>query len=186
MSALAHLVSANPNATYADIEAAPPHWRAEIVNGRLHTQPRPRVKHIHAGNLLGRLIGTPYEDGTGGPGGWWILIEPEIHFELNKTVAVPDLAGWRRERMPELPEDQRCIVVPDWICEILSPATRDYDRNEKRDLYARFGVRYLWLVDLENREVTIYANLPDSVESVRYRLEGGFRAEPFTDVTIIL
>jgi len=86
-------------------------------------------------------------NGIDGPGGWWILVEPEVHFVRDVEIVVPDLAGWRHERMPYLPEDQRFEVVPDWVCEILSPSTADKDRKIKLPLYAHYGVQYLWLVD---------------------------------------
>ena len=92
-------------------------------------------------------IGGAYHRGRGGPGGWWILDEPEIHFIRDTEVMVPDLAGWRRERMPRLPRDHRIEVAPDWVCEILSPSTARTDRVIKMPVYARYGVPYLWLVD---------------------------------------
>ncbi|CAL1238957.1 Uma2 family endonuclease [Candidatus Methylocalor cossyra] len=150
MSAQVHFVTTGP-ATYADLEAAPAGYTAELVGGRLHALPRPKGRHIHSASVLGRRLGGPFEDGTGGPGGWWILDEPEIHWELNQVVTVPDLAGWRRDRLPEMPDDQRFTVIPDWLCEILSPATQDYDRNEKLPLYARYGVPFVWLVDPDAR-----------------------------------
>ncbi len=92
-------------------------------------------------------LGGPYHRGRGGPGGWWILVEPEIHFIRDTEVLVPDLAGWRRERMPRLPRDHRFEVVPDWVCEILSPSTARKDRVTKMPVYARYGAPWLWLVD---------------------------------------
>lgn len=146
MSAQVHFVSTGP-ATYADLEAVPAGYTAELVNGRLHALPRPRGKHIHSASVLGRRLGDPFEDGVGGPGGWWILDEPEVHFVLDAEVTVPDLAGWRRERLPSMPEDHRFRVVPDWICEVLSPTSRDYDLNEKLPLYARHSVPFVWMIE---------------------------------------
>jgi Uma2 family endonuclease len=146
MSAQVHFVSTGP-VTYADLEAVPADYTAELVNGRLHALPRPKGRHIHSASVLGRRLGSPFEDGDGGPGGWWILDEPEVHFVLDVEVTVPDLAGWRRERLPEMPDGHKFTVVPDWICEILSPRTREYDLDEKLPLYARHGVPFLWLID---------------------------------------
>ena len=133
------------SATYQDVLDAPPHMVAEIVGGRLSLQPRPAPRHERAHSaMLGRLAG-PFDFGEGGPGGWWILTEPELH--LGPDVLVPDVAGWRRERMPALPETAWFDLAPDWACEVLSPSTRRLDLGGKRDAYAREGVGHLWLVD---------------------------------------
>jgi len=121
---------------YESLEALPEGVTGEILNGQLHTHPRPSGAHVNVGSMLGAELIGPFRKGNEGPGGWWIIDEPEIHFVRNVEVAVPDLAGWRRERMPYFPEDQRFEVVPDWICEILSPSTTGRDREIKMPLYA--------------------------------------------------
>ena len=103
------------------------------------------MPHARASSVLGRRIGGPFDDDIGGPGGWWIIFEPELH--LSEDILVPDLAGWRRERMPEYPESAYATLAPDWICEVLSNSTRRLDLHEKRPIYAREGVPDLWLVD---------------------------------------
>jgi Uma2 family endonuclease len=132
---------------YEAIEALPEGITGEILHGQLHTQPRPAMRHAVAASNLGATLIGPYSRGRGGPGGWWIVDEPELHFVRDTEILVPDLAGWRRERMPEIPSDQRCEVVPDWICEVLSPATRSKDREIKMPLYARYGVAHAWIID---------------------------------------
>ncbi len=132
-------------ATYADLEAVPPHLVAEIIHGQLVTHPRPAPRHVRAATRLGSILGPPFDLGEGGPGGWTILIEPELH--LGPEVVVPDIAGWRLERMPELPDTAFFELPPDWVCEVLSPSTERYDRGAKRDIYAAAGVRHLWLLD---------------------------------------
>ena len=132
---------------YDQLEALPENLTGEIIGGRLYAQPRPTTRHALAESGLAMDIGGPYHRGRGGPGGWWILVEPEIHFIRDEEVLVPDLAGWRRERTPRLPPDHRLEVVPDWVCEILSPSTARKDRMTKMPVYARYGVSYLWLVD---------------------------------------
>lgn len=107
--------------------------------------PRPAPRHAVAGSGVGALIGGPFHHGRGGPGGWWILYEPEIH--LGKDVLVPDWAGWRRGRMPRIPETAYFTLAPDWVCEILSPSTASFDRGEKLAAYAREGVSHAWLID---------------------------------------
>ena len=140
-------------ATYRDVLEAPPHLVAEIVAGTLHTHPRPAPRHARASSALGAKIGDPFDYG-GGPGGWWILDEPELH--LADDILVPDIAGWRRERMPEFPDTAFFTLAPDWVCEVLSPSTRDLDRHGKRPVYAREGVRHLWFVDPAARDLEAF------------------------------
>jgi Uma2 family endonuclease len=132
---------------YEQLLDLPEHVTGEILNGELHTLPRPSGRHGLAESALGMRIGVPFRFGEGGPGGWWIIIEPEVHFIRNQEVVVPDLAGWRRERMLSVPEDHRFEVVPDWVCEILSPSTAKKDRAVKLPIYARYGVAHVWIVD---------------------------------------
>ncbi len=132
-------------ATYADLEAVPAHLVAEIIDGVLETHPRPRPRHSVAGANLASELVPPFGRGRGGPGGWVFMIEPELHF--GPQVAVPDLAGWRRERLPRLPETAYLETAPDWVCEILSPSTARLDRGPKRRVYAEAGVKHLWLLD---------------------------------------
>jgi hypothetical protein len=142
-------------ATYQDVLDAPPNMVAEIVRGALHLQPRPAPRHAHAHSILQIEIGAPFGRGRGGPGGWHILIEPELH--LGSDVLVPDLGGWRRERMPGLPDTAWFELAPDWVCEILSPSTRRIDLTDKRDIYAEQGVGNLWLVDPLARTLEAFA-----------------------------
>jgi Uma2 family endonuclease len=132
-------------ATYQDVIDAPPHMVAELIRGALHLHPRPAPRHSRSSSILGMAIGTPYDRGRDGPGGWWILDEPELH--LGEDVLVPDLAGWRRERMPRLPDGAWFELAPDWVCEVLSPSTRRADLTDKREIYGASGVAHLWFVD---------------------------------------
>ena len=142
-------------ATYQDVLDAPPHMVAELVGGVLHLQPRPALPHALAGSSLGVELGGPFHRGRGGPGGWWIIDEPELH--LGADVLVPDIAGWRRERMPALPDAPWTELAPDWLCEVLSPGTRRFDLTDKRRLYAAAGVTHLWLVDPIARTLEAFA-----------------------------
>ena len=132
-------------ATYQDVLDAPPNMVAELIRGALHLQPRPASRHALAGTALGTKVGNPFHHGEGGPGGWWIVFEPELH--LGDNVLVPDLAGWRRERMPEFPDAPWFGLEPDWVCEVLSPGTRRLDLTAKREIYGGAGVGHLWFVD---------------------------------------
>ena len=141
---------------YEQLQTLPEGLTGEILNGQLYTQPRPSGPHALAESGLNSAIGSRYGFGDGGPGGWWILVEPEVHFVRDQEVAVPDLAGWRRERMPRIPEGHRFEVVPDWVCEILSPSTASKDREIKLPLYAQYGVAHAWLVDPTRRTLEVY------------------------------
>lgn len=132
-------------ATYEDIEALPVGWVGEIIAGELYASPRPVFRHLHVASRLGTLLGPPFDLGRAGPGGWWFMDEPELHFGYD--VVVPDLAGWRRERVPEPLDVPWTTVAPDWICEVLSPSTHLVDRWRKMPLYYSEGVSHAWIID---------------------------------------
>lgn len=169
---------ARKRATYEDVLAAPAHMVAELVDGTLYTMSRPRLRHASAASGLGGLVHGPFHRGQGGPGGWIILDEPELHFGAD--VFVPDLAGWRRERMPEVPDEPFTTLAPDWCCEVLSPTTRSFDRLVKVPRYAQEAVPHVWLVDVDAKLVEVLR-----LDGDTYRLvatHGGdaeMRAEPF-------
>ncbi len=151
------------NASYADLEALPEGVVGELIDGELHASPRPASPHAMAtGELFGALMG-PFAHGRGGPGGWVILFEPELH--LGPAVLVPDLAGWRRERMPVMPETANFELPPDWVCEVLSPSTARLDRRGKLPVYATSRVSYVWLVDPNAQTLELFA-----LDGATYRL----------------
>lgn len=169
---------ARKNATYQDLLSVPPHLTAEIIGGTLHTQPRPTSRHALASSSVGGELFGPFHRGKGGPGGWIILDEPELH--LGHDVLVPDLAGWRRERMPEVPEAPFFELAPDWVCEVLSPSTEKIDRADKIPIYLRERYSHLWLVQPLTQTLEIYR-----LDGATFRLTGTFKddaqilAEPF-------
>jgi Uma2 family endonuclease len=143
--------------TWEDLLATPEDGLTyEILDGELEAQPRPLPRHGRAQLFLGSELVGPFDDGRGGPGGWWIVAETDVMLGPQDIVA-PDLAGWRRERMPEFPETRPVTVVPDWLCEVLSPTSGSRDRVRKAALYLRSGVPYYWLVDPEARTLEAYA-----------------------------
>jgi len=146
-------VSKRP-ATYADIEALPPHVVGEILFGNLVTHPRPHRRHGGAASALGAISTNAYQFGIGGPGGWIFVVEPELH--LGPHVAVPDIAGWRQEHMTESSEKAFFEVAPDWICEVLSPSTEKYDKGDKRRIYAHYEVQHLWHVDPRAKTLEVF------------------------------
>jgi len=172
---------------YESLEALPERLTGEILNGQLYTQPRPSGAHIAAGSALGSKLHNPFQVGDGGPGGWWIFDEPEVHLIRDVEVVVPDLAGWRRKRMPYPPEDQRFEVAPDWVCEILSPSTASMDRKVKMPLYAHYGVQYAWLIDPVERRLEAYRLDVDAwIEIDRFAAADRVAAPPFETVIIEL
>jgi Uma2 family endonuclease len=176
---------AKRKATYEDLLAVPAHRVAEIVHGVLITQPRPAARHAQASSALGGELFGPFRRGKGGPGGCILLDEPELHF--HGDILVPDLAGWRRERMPELPDAAAFELAPDWVCEVLSPSTTALDRADKLPIYAREGVRHAWLVDPIARTLEVLR-----LEGPNWLLVGTWsgdvavRAEPFDAIELEL
>ena len=172
-------------ATYEDLAALPDIVVAEILDGELYSSPRPAPRHAVAGSSVGGQLVRPFHDGVGGPGGWWILYEPELH--LNRDVLVPDWAGWRRSRMPRLPETAYFPLAPDWICEVLSPSTATIDRAKKLRIYAREQVAHAWLIDPIVRTLEVLR-----LEHGRWTILGTHagsdvvRAEPFTEIDLDL
>lgn len=176
---------AKRRATYDDLLAVPETMIAEIISGVLVTQPRPASLHTRASSRLGMELGGPFDRGKGGPGGWILLDEPELH--LHGDILVPDLAGWRRERMPELPDATAFELAPDWICEVLSPSTAATDRAEKMPICARERVAHMWLVDPIAR--TLEACRLESGHWVllgTWRDNAKLRVEPFEAVELEL
>lgn len=178
-------------AVLAAFRAVPDTMVAEILDGELHTTPRPARRHTNTASLLGGELHGPFRRGTGGPGGWVILDEPEIHLGPKPDILVPDLAGWRRERMPDAvgpdgapPHHE---VAPDWVCEILSPSTEAVDRGRKMRIYRREGVRHAWLINPDLRTLEVYR-----LEGGRWWLQDTFeadaavRAEPFEAIELSL
>jgi Uma2 family endonuclease len=172
-------------ATYDDLVALPDNMVAEIVAGELHASPRPAPRHAMAEGAIGALIAPPFHFGRGGPGGWWILPEPELH--LGADVLVPDYAGWRRTRMPSVPVTAYFPLPPDWVCEIISPSTAALDRARKVALYAREQVGHAWLIDPIARTLEVLR-----LETGRWVIvsthagDVTVRAEPFAEIEIAL
>lgn len=164
--------SARKKATYADLLAVPAPLVAEIIRGTLITMPRPRIRHARASSQLGgELHGF-------GAAGWVLVDEPELH--LGEEIVVPDLAGWRRERLPEVPDEPFFTLAPDWVCEVLSPSTEVIDRADKLPIYAEHHVTHVWLLDPELKTLEVFR-----LDGLTYRLlhtakeDEGVRAEPF-------
>jgi Uma2 family endonuclease len=177
-------VPAKQRATCADVLAAPDGLVAELVDGKLVTSPRPGPFHATAASALGGELWSPFRRGRGGPGGWVILDEPELHL-LGAEVLVPDVVGWRVERMPELPVTAWFETVPDWVCEVASPATAAFDRADKMPVYARAGVKFAWIV-----EPTVQTSETYALENQRwvlletFRGDRGVRAAPFDAIEL--
>lgn len=170
--------AARKRATHEDLQSLAEHVVGEIFDGDLVTSPRPSSAHARAASSLGGELYGPFDRGKGGPGGWIILDEPELH--LAADVLVPDLAGWRRERLPELPNVAAFELAPDWVCEVLSPSTAPLDRTRKLPIYARERVTHAWLVDPSHKTLEVLR-----LDGASYRIVGAWhgndvvQGEPF-------
>jgi Uma2 family endonuclease len=176
---------ARSRATYDDLLAVPANLVAELIDGVVHSHPRPGARHTNAASVLGEELGPPFRRGRGGPGGWVILDEPELH--LAADVLVPDLAGWRRARLPEIPDVAYFSLPPDWICEVLSPSTAAVDRADKLPIYARERVLHAWLVDPIEKTLEVLRLDGNTYRVLATWRDSAFvRAEPFEAIALDL
>lgn len=172
-------------ATYEDVLAAPEHVVAEIIAGELRLSPRPAGPHALVASVLGAELDSPFRRGRGGPGGWIILDEPELH--LGPEIVVPDLGGWRRERMPSVPNVAFFELAPDWLCEVLSPATEKSDRAEKLAIYANAGVPHAWLINPLSRTLEVLRRQEAHWLTLGvFKDDDRVRAEPFDAIELDL
>src|SRR5512140_1134436 len=172
--------SAKKAANYSDLLALPENVVGEIVGGELVVSPRPTFGHARVASMLGGELTGPFDRGRGGPGGWWILDEVELHFGAD--VLVPDLAGWRRSRMPKPPAPAEPFVTlaPDWLCEVLSPSTARMDFSRKLPIYAREKVAHAWVINPVFKTLEVF-RLQDGAWLLAgaYSGDDKVRAEPF-------
>jgi len=172
-------------ATYEDLLKVPDHLIGELIDGELYVTPRPAIPHMNVITALGGDLNARFQRGRGGPGGWWILVETEVH--VGGHGFVPDIAGWRRERLPVLPAAATIDLAPDWVCEVQSPSTARIDRVKKLPMYAEIGVPYVWLIDPPGQTLEVLR-----LENDRWLIAGNYggddvvRIEPFEAVEIEL
>ena len=168
-------------ATYDDLVRVPEHYVAEMFDGELYATPRPAPLHTQVSSALGMELAVFHRSG----GGWRILDEPELHF--GNDVLVPDLAGWRRERLPAIPPDAYLTLAPDWVCEVVSPSTEYIDRRKKLRIYAREGVTHAWLIDPLRQSLEVLALTSGSLEQIEeHHGDVPVRARPFDAVELEL
>lgn len=181
------MVAKASRATYADLQRLPANQVGEILFGVLHAHPRPGIAHAFAASALGAEITGPFQRGRGGPGGWVILDEPELHLGAEPDVVVPDLAGWRRARLPLAPDVPHLTLAPDWVCEVISPSTEAIDRSDKMDIYAREHVSHAWLLDPGVQTLEVFRLDGETWRLLKtWRGDATVRAEPFDAVEIEL
>jgi Uma2 family endonuclease len=181
------VIAKRSRATYAELSALPANKVGEILFGVLYTHPRPAIPHAHVASVLGWEIGGPFHGGRGGPGGWVILDEPELHLGAEPDIVVPDLAGWRRARLPHAPDAPSISLAPDWVCEVLSVSTEAIDRSDKMSIYARERVAHAWLIDPSVETLEVFRLDGDTWRMTKtWRGRVGVRAEPFDAIELNL
>jgi Uma2 family endonuclease len=170
-------------ATAADL-AAPGHERAEVIRGVIVEKAPPSFEHADAQSSLAGFLKGPFQRGRGGPGGWRIGTEVEVELEAHE-VYLPEVAGWRRERVPERPRGRPIRVRPDWVAEVLSPSNAENDLGGKLFAYHRAGVPHYWIIDPEHETLTVYRS---SSECYVVLLTAGrretVRAAPFEELEL--
>jgi len=173
-------------ATYADLLALPDDARGEIVDGEVVLQPSPTPLHQSTVGEIYAELRNPFQRGRGGPGGWWLIPDVDVEFGPH-DICRPDIAGWRKERLPQFPGERPIVNRPDWVCEGLSPRTAVRDQNEKRTIYERAGVPWYWVVDPQNRTITVLRLVTDGfVVSQVVGDDGTAALPPFEAVEIDL
>jgi len=186
------MVAASPlkNKTYADYLALPEGTKAELIDGEIYMSPAPKGRHVRIASMLGSRLGVSFGLHPGptsdGPGGWWIFDEPECHLPLDRRVLRPDIAGWRRERMPEPPSDtHKFLTVPDWVCEVLSPSTQSHDMLRKMPIYLAAGVSWAWIVNPLARHIDVFrAGEGEWLDVIGVEDQGLVRLPPFDEVEL--
>ena len=178
---------ARKSATYEDLRALPPDVVGQLIDGDLYAMPRPSTGHAAVTTTLGMDLGSPFQRGRGGPGGWWFAFEPELH--LGSDVLVPDLAAWRVERLRDRPATSTpyFTVAPDWVCEVISRSTASLDRVKKKRIYGRERVAFYWLIDPVERTLEAFRLEGDVwVEVGTWEGEERVRVAPFDAVELEL
>ena len=171
-------------ATAEDLAALPEHSRAEVVGGVIVEKAAPSFEHGDAQSSIVELLKPAFQRGRGGPGGWWLATEVEVELEIHE-VYLPDVAGWRRERVPERPRGRPIRVRPDWVCEVLSVSNADTDLGRKLFSYHRSGVSHYWIVDPEHETLTVYRRTGEGyVVALSAGRSAVLRAEPFEAVEL--
>jgi Uma2 family endonuclease len=172
-------------ATQADIDALPPHMTGQIIDGVLYAHARPARRHANAHTELTAFVRGRFRAGRGGPGVWYFLAEPELH--LHGNVLVPDIAGWRSDKLPATDGQPHFTTPPDWVCEVLSPSTARFDRWNKSLVYARHGVGHMWIVDPDRRELEVWRLMQGFYARVQFAAgDESIRAEPFDELELNL
>ncbi len=168
-------------ATLADWEAVPPPYTAHLIGGRLHVHPKPMPQHSRAQGRLLTKLDDPFDQGLGGPGGWILLQEVDV--KLGQEIVAPDIAGWRRDRMPSVPRSRPIALAPDWVCEVISPRTETFDRGDKANWYQEAGVGWLWFADPEAQTLEVYENDGGQFrQRLRFQGSASVAAPPFDAV----
>lgn len=169
------------HATYEDLLKVPENMVAELIDGELYASPRPSIPHADTTSELLSILRSEF--GPRGVRGWHILFEPELHLERN--ILVPDLAGWRVERVPVMPRDAAISVPPDWVCEVLSHSTARIDRAKKLPIYAQYGVVHAWIVDVDEQYLEVKRLIDGRWSDVAiFTGAEKIRAEPFESIEI--
>ena len=174
-----------PTTTVDEWLREPAEKRYELIDGDLIEKAAPDFSHGSAqAGLIAHLHPWFHQrDGGDRPGGWWIASEVDVVLDDNGFR--PDIAGWRRERVPEMPKTRPVRVRPDWICEIVSESNATTDTIKKLRRYHQAGVPHYWLLDPATRTLAVYRHAAEGYQSVLVAEAGETaRAEPFEAIEL--
>lgn len=173
-------------ATLEDLLAIPEeHRHHEIIDGELVEKASPSFEHGRTQGMLWGFVGSfDRKPSASRPGGWWLAIEVEVSLAPDEVYR-PDVAGWRRDRVPECPRGSPIVVRPDWIAEVLSPSNARNDRFFKLNRYHHHRVPHYWIVDPVEEVLTIYRWTDDGYLVVLVAgVDDRVRAEPFDAIEL--
>lgn len=151
--------------TWEDIYALPNGERAELMDGRIYYMSPPSWTHQRISMELSNQIASYIKKNQGNcqvlaaPFAVFLNEDPMNYLEPDISV-ICDISKL---------DEKGCHGAPDWVIEIVSPSSRPRDYIKKMMRYCTAGVREYWIVDPDDKQVTVYEFEKEAV--MHYRFE---------------